>query len=110
MLAKVAPAIATMPWMDRTLSADSRAELVLKQMTLEEKLSLVHGTGWGVLRKGAPVPALSNRGAGYVPGIPRLGIPDINLADSAVGIQDGRSGEPLRNAAAFDDGSRRDMG
>jgi beta-glucosidase len=76
-----------MPWMDKTLSPDRRAELVLQQMTLDEKLQLVHGTGWGVLRAGAPVPARSNRGAGYTPGIPRLGIPDINLADSAVGVR-----------------------
>jgi beta-glucosidase len=76
-----------MPWMDRSLSPDRRAELVLKQMTLDEKLQLVHGTGWGVLRAGAPVPAKSNRGAGYIPGILRLGIPDINQADSAVGVR-----------------------
>jgi beta-glucosidase len=47
----------------------------------------VHGTGWGVLREGAPVAERHNGGAGFVPGIPRLGIPDINLADSAVGIR-----------------------
>jgi beta-glucosidase len=76
-----------LPWMDRTLSPDQRADLVIKQMTLEEKLQLVHGIGWGVLRAGAPVPANSNHGAGMVIGIPRLGIPDINLADSAVGVR-----------------------
>ncbi len=75
------------PWMDRALSPDRRADLVMSQMTFEEKMQLVHGTGWGVLRAGDPVPAASNRGAGYVPGIPRLGIPDINLADSAVGVR-----------------------
>ena len=77
----------TGPWMDRSLSADRRADLVMGQMTFEEKLQLVHGTGWGVLRAGDPVPVASNRGAGYVPGILRLGIPDINLADSAVGVR-----------------------
>ncbi|HEY1482359.1 MAG TPA: glycoside hydrolase family 3 N-terminal domain-containing protein, partial [Candidatus Acidoferrum sp.] len=75
------------PWMDKSLSPDQRADLVLRQMTLDEKIQLVHGTGWGVLRDGAPVPLRSNFGAGYVPGIDRLGIPDINLADSAVGIR-----------------------
>jgi beta-glucosidase len=75
------------PWMDRSLSPDQRADLVLQQMTLDEKIQLVHGTGWGVLRDGDPVPARSNFGAGYVPGIDRLGIPDINLADSAVGVR-----------------------
>lgn len=78
---------ASFPWMDKTLSPDQRADLVLQKMTLDEKLQLVHGTGWGVLRDGAPVPPRSNLGAGFVPGIDRLGIPDINLADSAVGIR-----------------------
>jgi beta-glucosidase len=73
--------------MDRSLSPDRRAELVVNEMTLDEKLQMVHGTGWGVLRDGCVVPAKSNRGVGYVPGIERLGIPDINMTDSAVGIR-----------------------
>jgi beta-glucosidase len=75
------------PWMDRKLSPDQRADLVLQQMTLDEKLQLVHGSGWGVLRAGSAVPERSNHGAGFMPGIDRLGIPDINLADSAVGVR-----------------------
>jgi beta-glucosidase len=76
-----------MPWMDKALPPDQRADLVLKQMTLDEKIQMVHGAGWGVLRKGSPVPARSNFGAGFMAGVDRLGIPDINLADSAVGIR-----------------------
>ncbi len=78
---------ANAPWKDKTLSADRRAELVVKAMTLDEKIRMVHGIGWGVLRAGDPVPADSNHGAGYVPGIARLGIPKIDQADSAVGIR-----------------------
>jgi beta-glucosidase len=78
---------AKMPWMNKSLSPDERADLVLGQMTLDEKIQMVHGTGWGVLRAGAPVPARSNFGAGFMAGIDRLGIPDINLADSAVGAR-----------------------
>jgi len=74
-------------WNDKTLSPDTRADLVMQKMSIDEKFQLVHGTGWGVLRAGSPVPAASNHGAGYMPGIPRLGIPDINLADSAVGVR-----------------------
>ena len=33
------------PWMNTALSADQRADLVLKEMTLDEKISLLHGTG-----------------------------------------------------------------
>ena len=81
------PADPSPPWMDRTLSPDQRADLVLAQMTQDEKLQLVHGIGWGVLRAGARVPPEDIGGAGFVPGIKRLGIPDLNLADSAVGVR-----------------------
>ncbi len=75
------------PWMDKSLLPDKRADLVIEQMTLAEKIQLVHGTGWGALRPGAPVPPGSNEGAGFVPGIERLGIPPVNMADSAVGVR-----------------------
>jgi beta-glucosidase len=81
------PATASRPWMNTSLSPDERADLVVAQMTLDEKIQLVHGTGWGVLRDGDPVPPRSNLGAGYTPGFDRLGIPDINLADSATGVR-----------------------
>jgi beta-glucosidase len=85
--AQAKPDTAKMPWMNKTLSPDQRADLVLGQMTLDEKIQMVHGAGWGVLRAGDPLPARSNFGAGFMAGIDRLGIPDINLADSAVGIR-----------------------
>jgi beta-glucosidase len=81
------PHTSKMPWMSQALSPDERADLVLGQMTLDEKILMVHGQGWGVLRAGTPLPARSNFGAGFMAGIDRLGIPDINLADSAVGIR-----------------------
>jgi len=70
------------PWMDKTLSPDRRADLAIGQMTLDEKILLVHGAG-GFER---PAPR-SNGGAGVVFGIPRLGLPDLQLADSAVGVR-----------------------
>jgi beta-glucosidase len=76
-----------MPWMNKALPPDERADMVIGQMTLEEKIQMVHGQGWGVLRAGDPIPPRSNFGAGFMAGIDRLGIPDINLADSAVGIR-----------------------
>lgn len=74
-------------WMNPALAPDTRADLMIKQMTLDEKIRLVHGDGWGVLIPGKPVAQGHNGGAGFVKGIPRLGLPDINLADSAVGIR-----------------------
>jgi beta-glucosidase len=81
------PAPAHHPWDDKSLSPDQRADMVQKEMTLDEKIQLVHGTGWGALRPGAPILPGANWGASYVPGIPRLGIPGINMQDSAVGVR-----------------------
>jgi beta-glucosidase len=75
------------PWMDKSLPPDQRADMVIRQMTLDEKIQFVHGTGWGALIPGEPIPPGSNFGAGFVPGVDRLGIPSINLADSAVGVR-----------------------
>ncbi len=75
------------PWMNQSLSPDQRADLVLKELTLAEKIQLVHGIGWGPLREGDPVPPDNNGGAGEVLGIPRLGIPSVQQADSAVGAR-----------------------
>jgi beta-glucosidase len=68
--------------MDASLSPDQRADMVIEQMTLKEKISLVHGAG-GFAAAGPR----SNGGAGMIPGIPRLGLPDVQLADSAVGVR-----------------------
>jgi beta-glucosidase len=84
---KTAPSAPSQPWMNPALDPDTRADLMIHEMTLDEKIQLVHGDGWGVLRKGSPVAPGHNGGAGFVPGIPRLHLPDINLADSAVGIR-----------------------
>ena len=73
-----AAAVVSQPWMDATLPPDRRADLVESAMTLDEKIGLVHGYG-------AAIPA-SLGGAGFVPGIPRLGLPDLNMSDSSVGI------------------------
>ena len=82
-----APKPAAPAWMNPSLDSDTRADLMIHEMTLDEKIQLVHGDGWGVLRDGAFVNARHNDGAGFVPGIPRLGLPDINLADSAYGVR-----------------------
>jgi beta-glucosidase len=74
-------------WMNASLSPDLRAEAVMKQLTLDEKIQLVHGIGWGPLKTGSPIPPDNNGGAGEVLGIPRLGIPSLQQADSAVGIR-----------------------
>jgi beta-glucosidase len=73
-----AATVAAQPWMDASLPPDRRADLVESAMTLDEKIGLVHGYG-------AAIPA-SLGGAGFVLGIPRLSLPDLNMSDSSVGI------------------------
>jgi len=91
------------PWMDKTLSPDRRADLLIEQMTLDEKIQLVHGSGvMGFMRNAQVDPALAARsrgGAGFVPGIARLGIPDLQQADSAVGVALGAT--PSRYSTAL---------
>ncbi|MDB5575714.1 MAG: Beta-glucosidase [Bradyrhizobium sp.] len=57
---------------------DARVKALLGQMTQDEKISLLHGTS---------EPTSSNQGeAGYWPGVPRLGIPALRLADGPPGV------------------------
>lgn len=65
---------------------DARADAMLARMTQAEKLQLVMGGVTTNLSYGYTVP----RGAGgWVPGIPRLGIPTLYLADGSVGVGNG---------------------
>jgi len=65
--------------------SDSRADALLAQMTQDEKIQLLHGIG-GPVTQQVPLP---RGGAGYVPGIQRLGIPSLYLADGSVGLGNG---------------------
>ncbi|HZM08879.1 MAG TPA: glycoside hydrolase family 3 C-terminal domain-containing protein [Candidatus Limnocylindrales bacterium] len=77
------------PWMDRTLSPDERANMVLSRMTLDEKIALLHGNGMAhAAQWQMPLTYLSNGGAGYVEGVKRLGIPPIFMSDAAYGVRD----------------------
>jgi beta-glucosidase len=76
------------PWMNSKLSADERAEMVLKELTLDEKIDLVHGEGMpGWAGKVFPKAYLGNGGAGFVLGVERLGIPMIQMSDAAYGLR-----------------------
>jgi beta-glucosidase len=88
------------PWMDKTLSPDERADLVLKQMTLDEKIQLLHGNGMAhVSNWQMPLTNKSNGGAGYIAPIERLGIPGIDMSDAAYGVRS--SGENGRYSTAL---------
>jgi beta-glucosidase len=86
-------------WKVGTLPA-RRAQLALDQMTQQEKLSLVHGViaaPWG----GAPKPAGSIGSAGYVSGVPRLGIPALQETDAELGVANPGDARPGDTATAM---------
>lgn len=66
------------PWKNKSLSPDDRTDLLVKQLTLDEKIQLVHG-GIGYDAGGWKRMPGSQGDDGFVPGIPRLGIPDLRL-------------------------------
>jgi len=99
------------PWMNSKLSPDERAEMVLKELTLDEKIDLVHGEGMpGWAGKVFPKAYWGNGGAGFVLGVERLGIPMIQMSDAAYGVRssadNGRYStalpSPIASAATWD--------
>jgi beta-glucosidase len=73
------PAQPAQPWMNRALTPDARADLVVAQMTADEKLRLVVGTS--ERPEGDTIGA-----AGYVGGVPRLGIPSLKETNAELGV------------------------
>jgi beta-glucosidase len=86
-LAQQRQAASTGPWMNTSLSPDQRADLVLKEMNLDEKVALLHGVGMPTDDAVTPENAPSNRGVGYAVGVPRLRIPGIDMSDAAYGVR-----------------------
>jgi beta-glucosidase len=73
--------------MNASLSPDERADLVIKELTLDEKIALLHGVGMPTDDAVTPENAASNRGVGFDVGVPRLGIPGIDMSDAAYGVR-----------------------
>ena len=88
------------PWSDTKLSPERRAELVLGQMTQDEKLALVHGNFPRVMKPGPPAGVQSS--AGYIAGIPRLGLPALPESDASLGVA--TAGRKDDDAAALPSG------
>lgn len=79
-----------------------RVDDLLAALTLEEKVALLHGAEDPLSALGSP----AQRGAGYLPGVPRLGIPPIRLTDGPAGIRTALPATampaPVALAASFD--------
>lgn len=99
-------AIATRAWMNPSVVADRRADLLLKEMTLDEKLKLVFGhfgtdMAWKNFKKH---PAALPHSAGYVEGVARLGIPAQFETDAGLGVAAQGTGPGAREGTSLPSG------
>jgi beta-glucosidase len=109
------------PWLDTHLSSEARAKAALAAMTLGEKLRLVFGYSDQAYTEIAKVPddivppdlktyIVTHQvkgSAGFVPGVPRLGIPDQTQTDASMGVRNSlipstALPSSLATAASFD--------
>jgi beta-glucosidase len=60
------------------VTGDARVDKLLSQMTLEEKIKLIDGTHEN--------PAVYQGQAGFLLGVPRLGVPGLRMADGPPGV------------------------
>ncbi|MGO4785126.1 glycoside hydrolase family 3 protein [Cryobacterium sp. W22_MBD10_FK3] len=72
--AKTAAPIAGSAWMNTKLDSDARADLLLKEMTLDEKVTRLHGE-------------FSGETAFFIAPLERLGIPGLLLTDAGAGVR-----------------------
>ncbi|MFF4019742.1 glycoside hydrolase family 3 C-terminal domain-containing protein [Streptomyces sp. NPDC001843] len=87
-----------------TVSVSPRVAALIARMSLDEKLSFVHG-GTDPRKLGQ---------AGYIPGVPRLGIPELRLTDGPAGVRVNAHATampaPVALASSFDDRLARTYG
>jgi len=60
------------------VTGDARVDKLLSEMTLEEKMGLIRGS--------VENPATNQGQAGYLAGVPRLGIPPLRMSDGPPGV------------------------
>jgi beta-glucosidase len=109
------------PWLDPKLPPEARAQAALAAMTLDEKLRLIFGYSDQAMTELAKVPddivspelktyvvtRQVKGSAGFVPGVPRLGIPDQTQTDASIGVRNSfipstALPSSLATAASFD--------
>ncbi len=88
------------PWCQASLSPEKRADLLLKEMTISEKIGLLGGDDFTLQEQLDQ----SEAHTGTQHGIPRLDVPTIYYSDGPVGPRQGKSiglPAPLALAATF---------
>ena len=93
------------PWLNPKLSADARADAALKAMTNDEKFTVIFGYfGSDLKPKYTRHKDSHEASAGYVAGVPRLGIPGQWQTDAGVGVATQGSHQDLRGRTALPSG------
>jgi beta-glucosidase len=100
------------PWMNTKLSADQRADKLVAGMTPDEKLLLLFGYLGATFPQDckAPSPCYNppaealEGSAGYVPGVPRLGVPAQFQTDAGIGVASQVLGKIKRERTALPSG------
>ncbi len=101
----VAAATSSQPWMNTRLSPDKRADMLVAHMNRQQKLQLVrsyYGAPGGP--KGKAQPRGAHGSAGYVPGIPSLGIPAQQESDAGMGVANPNNARPGDGAVSLPSG------
>ena len=103
-LAFATGALAQTPaWMNTRLSPDERARLLDAELTLDERIGLVHGP-MAMPYKIKEIPKAAIGSAGYIPGVPRLGIPALQESDASLGVTNPMGMRPGDGATALPSG------
>jgi beta-glucosidase len=103
-VSKPAP-VAPTAWLDKQLSSEQRAELLLQAMTQEEKLSLVTGYfGVQIEWNKYQFKEARRQSAGFVPGVPRLGFTPQWQTDAGSGVATQREAPPELERTALPSG------
>lgn len=103
--ASSAAAQTTRPWTNPKLDPDERARLLDQQLTMDERIGLLHGPM--ALPFFGPLPPEALGSAGYIPGVPRLGVPALQESDASLGltnpmeIRKGEGGTPMPSGLAL---------
>jgi beta-glucosidase len=98
-------ALIAWPFIAAAASPDDRARQLCAQMTLDEKIAMLHG-GFAVTvpQAGWKKPPRAIGSAGFIPGVPRLGIPDLQETDAGLGVTNPFNVRPGDTAVALPSG------
>ena len=101
------PMAAAQPSAEKMAAAQHKAQQVEVQMTDDERFALLRSLMVNVLaedfsqKRDARIPPHVPQIAGWVQGVPRLGVPDLLLTDAGLGITNPSGGRPGDQATAF---------